>query len=232
MGDFVENHWRKHVPLAVAVGLVATALFIYGVVLDDYWLRVITKPFPVLAMMVAVAAHGRGRYARTILVGLGLCIFGDIFLEIGQSTFLIGMIAFLCGHIAYVVAFLRRSRSLRPLEALPFVCWIGWAATTLWPHLGEMRIPVVAYTSVILVMLWRSAALVAGQKRPGGWDWAALVGAVLFGFSDTLIALDRFQAPIDGVRVPIILTYWGGQLLIAASTLSDRTGKPDRRLHD
>ncbi len=213
----MQSKLDRFLPLAATIGLVCAALFIYGVLLDDWWLRVITKPFPVLAMAVVVAARGRGRYGRAVLAGLVLCVFGDIFLELGQSTFLLGMIAFLLGHVGYITAFLRRSREPRPLEALPFVCWIGWAASVLWPHLGAMRVPVVAYTSVILVMLWRSAALLASEQAPTPWDWAALVGAILFGFSDTLIALDRFHAPIDGVRVPIIVTYWLGQLLIAGS---------------
>lgn len=216
----MQSKLDRLLPLAATTGLVGAALFIYGVILDDWWLRVLTKPFPVLAMVVLVAARGRGRYARAVLVGLVLCVFGDIFLELGPSTFLVGMIAFLLGHVGYITAFLRRARTPRALQAVPFVCWIGWAASVLWPHLGPMRVPVIAYTSVILVMLWRAAAMLASETRPTPWDWAALVGAVLFAFSDTLIALDRFHAPIDGVRVPIIATYWLGQLLLAASTTS------------
>ena len=40
-------------------------------------------------------------------------------------------------------------------------------------------------------------------------------GAILFAASDTLIAFDRFHAPIVGVRYPIMLLYWAGQLGIA-----------------
>jgi alkenylglycerophosphocholine/alkenylglycerophosphoethanolamine hydrolase len=43
------------------------------------------------------------------------------------------------------------------------------------------------------------------------------VGAVLFGLSDTLIAIDRFHAPFPGARYAIILLYWAGQAGIAAS---------------
>ena len=66
-------------------------------------------------------------------------------------------------------------------------------------------------------MVWRAAARVghSGAPRPG--EWAGLGGAILFALSDTLIALDRFHAPLAGVRVPIILLYWAGQLGIARS---------------
>jgi hypothetical protein len=35
----------------------------------------------------------------------------------------------------------------------------------------------------------------------------------------TLIAFDRFDAPIPGVRLPIMLLYWLGQWGIAASAV-------------
>jgi uncharacterized membrane protein YhhN len=45
------------------------------------------------------------------------------------------------------------------------------------------------------------------------------VGAILFGLSDTLIAIDRFHAPLPGARYAIILLYWAGQAGIAASAV-------------
>ena len=42
---------------------------------------------------------------------------------------------------------------------------------------------------------------------------------VAFGASDTLIAFNRFAAPIPGVRWPIMILYWLGQSGIAASAV-------------
>jgi hypothetical protein len=64
-------------------------------------------------------------------------------------------------------------------------------------------------------MVWRAAARVAS---PGTWhwsEWAGLVGAVLFAFSDSLIAMDRFYAELPGIRFAIITTYWLALTLIA-----------------
>lgn len=205
-------------PLLLAVALVAVALFLYGLVLDEVALRLVSKPWPVLALLAALFFHGQpGRYRRWIMAGLGWCVLGDVLLELRTpALFLAGMVAFLLGHVCYVGGFLRRSRAPRLAEALPFVAWVGWALWTLWPGLGErqMQLPVSLYTLAILVMMWRSVASVSGAAW---WMWSAPLGALLFGFSDTLIALDRFHAPIEGARYPIILTYWAGQALIAAS---------------
>jgi uncharacterized membrane protein YhhN len=46
-----------------------------------------------------------------------------------------------------------------------------------------------------------------------------LAGAVAFGASDTLIAFDRFSAPIPGARWPIMVLYWLGQAGLAASAV-------------
>jgi uncharacterized membrane protein YhhN len=45
----------------------------------------------------------------------------------------------------------------------------------------------------------------------------AFVGAILFAASDTLLGLDRFRAPVAGVRYAILPLYWLGQLAIAWS---------------
>ena len=75
-------------------------------------------------------------------------------------------------------------------------------------------------------MMWRATAMVSSQEHRRPLDWFVVVGAVIFAFSDTLIALDRFHSSIEGVRTPIILTYWIGQSLISASTLSRSISAP------
>lgn len=209
---------RKQLPFFVSIGLVAVAMFVFGLLRDEFWVRLLSKPFPVVAMIVFVSGRAT-RYARGILAGLTLCLLGDVLLEF-RDLFLAGMIAFGLGHIAYVVAFVRRSRTPALHIAFGFVVWIAWALGTLWSGLGAMQIPVTFYTLAIFVMMWRAAAVVHAESQASPWDWCAMGGAVLFGFSDTLIALDRFGDPLDGVRIPIIMTYWLGQALIALSVLS------------
>jgi len=200
-----------------ALALVGVALYVFGLLTDQFFLRLGVKAFPVLALMAVVWTKGNGRYAKTILFGLGFCLAGDLLLEFRQRFFLFGMVAFAAGHIAYIVSFVRKSKALAPLEALPFAGWIGWVLFMLWPGLGKMLVPVSVYTVVIFGMMWRATAAV--DLRPNRWAAVAVLGACFFGFSDTLIALDRFHTPIEGVRIPIILTYWTAQIFIAMSAL-------------
>ncbi|MBK9520785.1 MAG: hypothetical protein IPO13_04025 [Rhodocyclaceae bacterium] len=49
--------------------------------------------------------------------------------------------------------------------------------------------------------------------------WSPLLGALLFGFSDSLIGINKFVTPLPGAAYPIILLYWAGQGLIAAAAV-------------
>jgi alkenylglycerophosphocholine hydrolase len=84
----------------------------------------------------------------------------------------------------------------------------------LWPTLGAMRLPVTVYALAIGAMMWRAAAR-ARDDDPRAL--LGLAGAIVFALSDSLIALNKFRAPIEGVRVPILLTYWSAQTLVALS---------------
>ena len=199
------------------VAVLAAAAYLVGLWRDWPALRLAAKPVPVMCLMLWVLAAGPGRYGRLVAAGLALSMAGDVLLE-SPSLFLAGLGAFLCAHISYIMAFLTDTRRLAPFRALPFIAWLAVVHAAIRPGLDGMTvIPVTLYVLAIGVMMWRAAALVGGTGSPRAAGMAALAGAVLFGLSDTLIGLDRFRAPIPGVRYPIIILYWAGQILIALS---------------
>jgi uncharacterized membrane protein YhhN len=73
---------------------------------------------------------------------------------------------------------------------------------------------------VIFTMIWRAAA---AMERPG-WNAGAigLLGALLFGLSDTLLGYTRFVQPLPASSLLVMGTYWGGQALIATSFLKHK----------
>ena len=65
-------------------------------------------------------------------------------------------------------------------------------------------------------MMWRAACLKTT-------NYFALIGAVLFAFGDTLIAIDRFYQTIEGARYPIIASYWLAQFFIISTVKKNET---------
>jgi alkenylglycerophosphocholine hydrolase len=219
---------RRLGPVLAAVGVVSATAFLAGPARDGSWLRLVAKPIPVLCLAAWVAQRGGGRSANAIRIGLLLSALGDVLLEYDPGYFLAGLGAFLLAHLAYTTGFLRESRRRAPLAALPFAAWGAMGFAAMRNGLGSMAIPVVIYLTAVCAMMWRAAARVGRDGRPQRPEWLALGGAVLFGLSDTLIGLDRFRAPIAGVRLPIVVLYWLAQLGIAASAVVRPLGTPTR----
>ena len=143
---------------------------------------------------------------------------GDLLLEERDKLFLPGVLAFLAGHVCYLVAYTSVERRLAPLLAAPFALWGLALFGHLAPGLGSMTIPLAVYACVLCAMMWRAAALLSSELSRRAALLAAL-GALLFGISDSLIALNRWGGGIPHARFAIILLYWLGQAGIAGSAL-------------
>jgi uncharacterized membrane protein YhhN len=210
----------KHTaPLPVflaALFLVGVSLYFVALAADAHWLKLLSKPLPLLALIIWTTRSAPGTVGRLTAVGLVLGLIGDVLLSLGDGTFLLGLVSFLLGHIAYTAAFSLAARQLAPLLLIPMLVYVAAVSPVLVPVLGGLAGPVVAYMVFIGVMAWRAAAF--AQAR-GGFAAAALLGAILFMFSDTIIAVNRFVSPISGADVAIMLTYWAGQAALAAGVV-------------
>lgn len=205
-----------------AVAVPAIAFFV-GLAFDLEALRIVAKPIPVLALAAAVAtAVPSVRYRRLITLGLLLGAVGDVLLEIDR--FVPGLIAFLFGQLAYISAFLSDQRRLRPLLALPFAAWGIGLVAALADGADDLLVPVAVYAAVLCTMMWRAVARVGTPWIPLSSTAATAVGALLFGISDSLIAIDRFGTDVAGARWWIMATYWAAQIGIALGALAH----PDR----
>ena len=187
-------------------------------------LRYICKPAASLAFVgIGLVGYQAGQaYAGWILAGLFLGAAGDVALMFPSSrSFLLGLVSFLLGHIAYVVAF----ACLVPLSewpgALAIVPVVAAIAVLgyLWPHLGSMRGPVIAYVAAIVLMV--VGALAVYQARPTSLDEPSarlvLVGALLFFASDVSVAKGRFVKARFADKLWGLPAYYLGQLCIAWS---------------
>lgn len=204
--------WR--LLLLWAVGIATAALYLLARPAMPWPVSCTVKTIPILCMALALLLSRRDTFALLVVGGLLLSAVGDFLLAMpGDGTFVPGLVAFLLGHVAYVGAFLTERRGLHLLHALPVLAYGVGVGLWLWPHLGGMSLPVLAYLVVICTMLWRAAARVG---RGATLDlWLGLAGAVLFVLSDTAVAANRFVTELPAASAVIMLTYWPGQLGLA-----------------
>lgn len=164
-------------------------------------------------------------YPTVMMAGLILGAIGDAaLLAHGSTGFLIGLGSFLLGHIAYVVGFTRClhgasvSTSTMALWAIPLAAG-AIALRWLWRHLGNMRIPVIAYVTVITAMMLAAIAVFHDSARAPTFRYLVGAGATLFFISDLAVARDKFIAPGWRNKVWGLPAYYAGQLLLAWSMM-------------
>lgn len=212
--------------LLCLIALAGVVLFLVGLHSELKWLTLLSKPLPVICLLLWLRSAPPSAYRHWIAVGLGFSLLGDVLLEWPADLFVFGLGAFLLAHLAYLAAYLSETRRLAPVALLAAALVAGsMFALLAGAGLSALLAPVLLYSLAIACMLWRALARVASTATATRSAWLAAGGAVLFVLSDSLIGINRFVAPFDGARYAIILTYWLGQLGIAASVLAQR--QPD-----
>ncbi len=172
----------------------------------------------ILILLIAIQADTPelARYKYAIVAGLVCSLAGDILLMLPSDRFIPGLVSFLIGHVFYIAAFTSGTGFSFSLWLLaPFVVYGVVIFGILSPHLGKMKLPVVAYMVVILVMAWQ-----AWERLSQTGEIAALLastGAVLFVVSDSALALGRFRGRFRSARAVTLSTYYAAQWLIALS---------------
>lgn len=177
------------------------------------WLSLVTKPVPVLLLLAALVGGRRtpGRKWPTALA-LVFSLVGDVALVFrSDAGFLIGLGGFLVAHLCYVAAFagkpeLTGRRLAMSVALIPYGVALN---ALLWSHTGPMRLPVAAYSVVLLGMV-----VVALLSR--GVPVHAKAGAAVFAASDSLLALQLFGYAFPGGGLVSMALYEAAQWLLVA----------------
>lgn len=197
-----------------AVFFCFAVLFIATLNLCPYPFDYIIKTIPVLSLALLAFTNISGTKGKLIGAGLLFSGSGDIILQLdGAGYFVYGLGAFLIAHLFYIAAFIRQPEISRSRLPVPLViCVYGIImGVVLFPHLGDMLIPVAVYLLIILSM-GISAAL-GTTNHP-----LVVAGALLFIISDSLIATNRFLVPVPLSGLLIMTTYYMAQFLITVGS--------------
>ncbi len=157
-------------------------------------------------------------FATAVIIGLMLCLVGDICLAIpGQTAFRIGLVAFLLGHVGYIVAFVMVAPPGLTMwaAALLSVPISTFVYARLLPFLNGMRRPVMGYVVIITVMVIAAGALLGADHLSFGGRLLILNGALAFYISDLFVARQRFVHQSFYNRLIGLPLYYLGQFQIA-----------------
>lgn len=169
---------------------------------------------------ILVQPHPMSRYYHFLLVGLILCLAGDVFLALPQKKmFLYGLFSFLSGHIIYIFAFLFLGKASPGLFVVLFAIILVSGAFYYWliPFLGPMKIPVLLYVIVISIMLAAAWSVTGNSGLLLSGRTMIAAGALSFYLSDMFVARDRFYKREFLNRFLGLPLYYTGQFLFAFS---------------
>ena len=147
---------------------------------------------------------------------------GDILLMPSSDVlFLIGMVAFLVGHIFYMCLFGGQSwKGLTGWQWAIAVFAMAVIVVALVKAIGiqgELFVPMLVYGFALMLLIF--SALAGVLRMPRGsrttW-WILLAGALLFTFSDACIAMGMFGVMKFALRhFVVMVTYLAAQSLLA-----------------
>lgn len=203
---------------------------IYSRYAENDMLHLVAKPLLIIVLLAyfRVSLGERSdKITKLITWGLIFSWIGDVLLMFeGRDPlfFMGGLGAFLTTHVLYILAFKAvvtdHSKSIfktRIIAIFPFILIGGFMYYTLYPNLGELKIPVFVYTGVIATMV------IFALNRIGSVNMASFrlvyYGAIIFMVSDLLLAIHKFVMPVEHAGVYIMGTYILAQGLIVSGVL-------------
>ena len=201
------------------------------------WKKVeyIAKPAAMLILLGMLAVLGRFGSLPLVCFSLGISfsLAGDVFLMISYARFsdrwfLPGLAAFLLAHISYILGLNSPLPNVSPIWSLGLAIVLGLSAARILQRIiagvrqkGLPRLvrPVGLYGMVITLMLL-SALLTLNSAA---WKTSAAgyvtCGAILFYFSDVLLAWNKFVNPIKNGRLANMILYHLGQAAMVVGVL-------------
>jgi len=192
-------------------------------------LEYLAKP-AVLVCLFLWLYSGTGLQGNAFWFGLGILfsLVGDVLLISFERMFLLGLIAFLLGHISYITGFKEELIAITAWSLILAVFIAINIGRLLRRIVGAMRTkgenrlvpPVILYGTVISVMLYAAMSTIYNPAWKTTAAFFVSLGAFLFCASDAILAWNKFVSPVRNGRVWNITLYYLGQLGLIAGVIS------------
>lgn len=198
--------------------------------LGDYQAHFFFKPTIMLALIGYYLSEVEVKNG-TFLRALFFCWAGDcllMFTHLSEWFFVLGLLAFLIGHLFYIFTFRQivweHESQMLPTQKVRLLFPILLAGTglmvVLYPVLGNMKIPVLFY-SIVLMLMVAYALLRVGRTSRTSFVWV-FIGALLFMISDSVLAVNKFYSAFAFANVVVMVTYISAQFMIVKGVIENR----------
>lgn len=185
------------------------------------------KPFLLPFLIISVAAYPIFPTKKILSVALTFSWIGDLilmFADKGDLYFILGLVAFLISHIFYIVLFLNQKTEVNGgkttlfwLSVLVVLFYLKSILSLLFPKLGDLKIPVALYATVISILLIVALRCYFSSKNAS--RYLILSGAVFFVISDSVLAINKFYNLIPNASFWIMSTYLIAQFCLTWAIL-------------
>ena len=175
-----------------------------------------------LLAFLFISTKLRGRFHQRLFTGLVFALTGETLFMLRsyeESYFLFGLLAFLICHLFYISAFYLDFLSAKELDKkgarIAIVCSAVFFTSFYFfmrHYLGNMRLPVLAYTIMIAVLTMMASFR---HKRVNALSFnLVLVGVFCIIVADAFLAVSHFISPFKYDLLYVALSYMIGQYLI------------------
>ncbi len=199
--------------------VLSALLHITGLYVKSPSLKMIFKPLTTgLIIFLAFQQNGNtvSAYKTLVITGLVFALIGDVFLMLPRERFIAGLVSFLVAHLFFITAFtIHGGPFWNRFYLAPVVVYFGLLSNILLKHTGKMTLPVVVYSLVILFFVWQAGGRY--DAEPSTLTAYGLAGAVLFVFSDSLLAYNKFVKMVKWAPAVTMILYWAALYFIALS---------------
>jgi uncharacterized membrane protein YhhN len=210
------------------LGLAFAAAIVVWAAVAKGWRRVelVCKPATLILLFAWLFVQTRLQ-GVLLWFGLGLLfsLAGDVLLMFSDRWFVLGLAAFLLAHLGYIAGFNIPMPNVSPLWSLGMAVVLGLGAARLLrritdglaaKNLRRLTGPVLLYGMVITIMLLSALLTTMRTDWKAGASLLVSAGAVLFYFSDGILAWNKFVNPIRNGRAINMIAYHLGQILLIA----------------
>lgn len=188
------------------------------------WLHYVFKPLTTILIFAyawKISKPISRQFRQYVLAGIAASICGDIFLMLPvtflSSGFISGLASFLIAHLFFLCAFSNDARLFgRPLVFAAFTAIGTINLAILWSGIGTgLKLSVLGYVLCLVAM--SSQAVSRHLDLRSRSSRLAASGGTLFMLSDSILAYNKFYAPIPFAAFWILASYYVALHLIARS---------------